>query len=142
MEKKNINLPYLFSILKQWLYETWSIRRKIKCAPILYATSSYILSKKESHVKILTALQLLPCVTDIFLLKAKKKNWFVWTSLPHRFLTIMQKGNFFFCLSMSMLEINGKMVWKGAIYSWQSKSMKLIDFSLLSFQTLLWIHLL
>lgn len=74
MEKKNINLPYLFSILKQWLYETWSIRRKIKCAPILYATSSYILSKKESHVKILTALQLLPCVTDIFLLKAKKKK--------------------------------------------------------------------
>lgn len=42
--------------------------KKMNCAPILYSTSSYrYYLKKESHVKILNALQLLPCVTENFL---------------------------------------------------------------------------
>ena len=67
---------------------------------------------------------------------SKKKKIDLYGTHFQRILTIRQKGNSFFWLSVWTLKINGKIVWKGAIYSWQWKSIGQIDFLLLSFSKL------
>lgn len=52
--------------LKQYLYKTWSKKKNELCTNPSTSSYRYYL-KKESHVKILNALQLLPCVTENFL---------------------------------------------------------------------------